>query len=150
MPFDWFKDNAAALKKRALDEVAKYKNADFMQAVIAAVAKMAYADGIVDAKEKQKMIQYFQISEELKVFKQDEVIAAWTSFSGKYDFDLDIGSIESLKAIAKVRSKPDMARAVVRVSLIIANADGNFDDNEKKAAREICAELALDPTEFGL
>ncbi|MDW9481721.1 Tellurite resistance TerB [Sinorhizobium meliloti] len=150
MPLDWLKTNLDAAKKRAREEMTKFKNADFMNAVIAACAKMAYADGIVDPKEKQKMMQFIQFSDELKVFKTDDVIASWNSISGKFDFDLDMGSLEALKTIGKLRSKPDAARAVVRVAIIIANSDGKFDDSEKKAAREICGELGIDATEFGL
>ncbi|MBP2235331.1 tellurite resistance protein TerB [Sinorhizobium kostiense] len=150
MALDWLKSNFDAAKKRAQEEITKFKNADFMNAVIAACAKMAYADGIVDPKEKQKMMQFIQFSDELKVFKTDDVIASWSSISGKFDFDLEMGGIDALKTIGKLRSKPDAARAVVRVAIIIANSDGNFDEHEKKAAREICAELGVDPSEFGL
>lgn len=150
MAFDWLKNNFDAAKKRAQEEITKYKNADFMHAVIAACAKVAYADGVVDPKEKQKMMQYIQVSDELKVFKPEEVIASWNAIAGKFDFDLEIGSTEALKTICKLRSKPDAARTLVRVALIIANSDGNFDVTEKKAAREICSELGIDPTEFEL
>ena len=150
MALDWLKSNFEAAKEAAMNEVAKFKNADFMHAVIAACAKIAYADGIVDPKEKQKMMQFIQHSEELSVFKTEDVIASWNKTSGSFDFDLDFGSLEAMKKIGKLRGKPDAARALVRISIIIANSDGNFDDDEKKAVKEVCAELNVPAEEFDL
>jgi tellurite resistance protein TerB len=147
---DWLKDNIDSAKKAVQAEVSRYKNREFMEAVIAACTKIAYSDGIVDPKEKQKMMQFFQHCEELQVFKTDEVIEAYTKISAKFDFDLDIGNMEAMKTISKLRSKPDAARTLVRLSLIIANADGKFDASEQAAARDICKELNLDPADFNL
>ncbi|MFK5952151.1 MAG: TerB family tellurite resistance protein, partial [Desulfobacterium sp.] len=39
-------------------------------------------------------------------------------------------------------------RAAVQVGVIIGNADGNFDADEKKVVREICQTLDIDPADF--
>jgi len=39
---------------------------------------------------------------------------------------------------------------MVRVCCAIGAADGNFDENEKTAVRNICAELGLNPKDFDL
>jgi tellurite resistance protein TerB len=150
MAWDWITKNVNDIRNKAKEEVAKFKNADFLNAVISACAKMAYADGMVDPKEKQKMMGFIQHSDALQVFDTAVVIDTWQKISNKFDFDLDVGNIEAMKMIGKLKSKPDAARAVIRVSIMIANSDGNFDDNEKKAVVEICNELGVPASEFGL
>jgi tellurite resistance protein TerB len=150
MALEWLKTNFAAAKKAALDEVGKFRNAKFHEGVIAACAKMAYADGIVDPKEKQKMMGFIQNSDVLSVFKIEDSIALWKKWAGKYDNDKDFADMEALQAIGKNKADSGAARTLVRVVILVANSDNNFDANEIRSAIEICRELGLDPAEFNL
>lgn len=150
MVLDWLKTNAAAAKSAIMTEVGKFKNAKFLEGVIAASAKMAYADGMVDPKEKQKMMGIVQNSDVLSVFKTEDVIAMWKKWAAKYDNDKDFADMEALSAIGKNRDDENAARTLVRVAIIVANSDGNFDRNEILAAIDICKELRLDPADFNL
>lgn len=150
MVLDWLKTNAAAAKSAIMTEVGKFKNAKFLEGVIAASAKMAYADGMVDPKEKQKMMGIVQNSDVLSVFKTEDVIAMWKKWAAKYDNDKDFADMEALSAIGKNRDDENAARTLVRVAIIVANSDGNFDRNEIQAAIDICKELRLDPADFNL
>jgi tellurite resistance protein TerB len=150
MALEWLKTNFAAAKKAALDEVGKFKNSNFHEGVIAACAKMAYADGIVDPKEKQKMMGFIQNSDALSVFKIEDSIALWKKWAAKYDNDKDFADMEALVAIGKNKSDIGAARTLVRVVILVANSDGNFDKDEIKTAVVICRELGLDPSEFNL
>lgn len=150
MVLDWLKTNAAAAKSAIMTEVGKFKNAKFLEGVIAASAKMAYADGMVDPKEKQKMMGIVQNSDVLSVFKTEDVIAMWKKWAAKYDNDKDFADMEALSAIGKNRDDENAARTLVRVAIIVANSDGNFDKHEIQAAIDICKELRLDPADFNL
>lgn len=150
MVLDWLKTNAAAAKSAIMTEVGKFKNAKFLEGVIAASAKIAYADGIVDPKEKQKMMGIIQNSDALSVFKTEDVIAMWKKWAAKYDNDKDFADMEALSAIGKNRDDETAARTLVRVAIIVANSDGDFDKNEIQAAIAICKELRLDPADFNL
>jgi tellurite resistance protein TerB len=150
MALEWLKTNLAAAKKAALDEVGKFKNAKFHEGVIAGCAKMAYADGMVDPKEKLKMMGFIQNSEALSVFKIEDSIALWKKWSAKYENDKDFADMEALQVIGKNKADSGAARTLVRVVILVANSDQNFDKDEIKTAIEICRELGLDPTEFGL
>lgn len=150
MVLDWLKTNAAAAKSAIMTEVGKFKNAKFLEGVIAASAKMAYADGMVDPKEKQKMMGIVQNSDVLSVFKTEDVIAMWKKWAAKYDNDKDFADMEALSAIGKNRDDENAARTLVRVAIIVANSDGNFDRSEIQAAIDICKELRLDPADFNL
>jgi tellurite resistance protein TerB len=150
MALEWLKTNFAAAKKAALDEVGKFKNAKFHEGVIAACAKMAYADGIVDPKEKIKMMGFIQSSDVLAVFKMDDNVALWKKWVGKYENDKDFADMEALQVIGKIKPDSGASRTLLRVAILVANADQNFDASEIKAAIEICRELGLDPAEFNL
>ncbi|MDR6553152.1 tellurite resistance TerB family protein [Paenibacillus qinlingensis] len=137
-------------KQGLTDQVKKFKNKDFMDAVVAGCALVAAADGSVDSNEKQKMAGYMSRSEELKVFDMSDVINRFNHFVGNLEFDSMIGKQEALKAIAKFRSKPEVGRVIVGVCSAIGAADGDFDDKEKAVVRDICQSLGLTPGEFGL
>jgi tellurite resistance protein TerB len=131
-------------------EIAKFKNKEFMEACVAGCALVAAADGNIASAEKQKMIKFIQQSDELKVFETKDVIDYFNKVANNFEFDHEIGKAEALKAIGKLRSKPDAARLMVRVCCAIGTADGDFDENEKNIIREICGDLGLATADFGL
>ncbi len=147
---DWLKNNAQAARDRLASEVGKFKNKEFMEAVVAGCALVSAADGDISASEKQKMIGFIQNSDELKVFDLDQVIATFNSVCGKFEFDAAIGRAEALKMAGKLRGKEDAARLMVRVCCAVGSADGHFDESEKAACRSICQELRLNPADFDL
>ena len=147
---NWLKTNTAAARAKMSEEMTKYRNRDFMEAVVAGCALVSAADGTVSGDEKQKMIGYMQASDELKVFKIEDVIAAFNSIVGKFDFDATIGKGEALRKIAKIKGKSGADRLLVRVCCAIGAADGDFDAKERVAVVSICTELGLSPAEFDL
>ena len=150
MALEWLKKNVADARQRVAEEVSKFKNRDFMEATIAAIAIISAADGDISSAEKQKMIKYFESSNELKSFKSADVIAFFKSITDKFEFDASIGKAEALKVIGKLRSNVDAARLLVRVCCVVGASDGNFDSAEKAAAVTICKELNLNPVDFEL
>lgn len=147
---NWLKTNTAAARARMSEEVTKYRNRDFMDAVVAGCAIVAAADGTVSGEEKQKMMGYMQASDELKVFKTADVIASFNDVTAKFDFDATIGRGEALRKIAKIKGKDGADRLLVRVCCAIGAADGDFDAQERAAVVLICNELGLAPAEFDL
>ncbi|SFB35069.1 tellurite resistance TerB family protein [Azotobacter beijerinckii] len=147
---DWLKNNATAAREKLALEVSKFRNREFMEAVVAGCALVAAADGEINSREKQKMIGFIQNSNELKVFDLQEVIKAFTDICLKFEFDAEIGRAEALRTVCKLRGKDDAARLLVRVCCAIGNSDGEFDESERAVCRTICAELGLSPDDFGL
>lgn len=146
----WLKDSASTARQGLMNEVSKFKNREFMEAVVAGCAIVAAADGDVSSQEKQKMIGFMQSSDELKAFRIEDVIKFFNQVSAKFDFDRDIGRAEALKVIGRLKKNEAAARIMVRVCCIIGASDGSFDEAEKKAVRGICTELGLNPADFEL
>ncbi|MGO4532610.1 tellurite resistance TerB family protein [Paenibacillus sp. 2TAF8] len=145
-----FKNWLNSTKQGLEDQVKRFKNKDFMDAVVAGCALVAFADGSVDSSEKNKMAGYINLSQELKVFDMTTVIERFNHYVNNFEFSPEIGKQEALKAIAKFKSKPEVGRVIVGVCSAIGAADGNFDDQERRVVTEICTVLGLNPGEFSL
>ncbi len=143
---DWLKGQTTTAK----DEIKRFKNKNFMEAVVAGCAMVAFADGIVKPEEKAKMAGFIQRDESLKIFDMAKVIDSFEKYVKGFEFDTIIGKGEALKNIGKLKKKSDEARLLVRVCCAIGAADGDFDEDEKNVVKEICFELGLNPDEFGL
>lgn len=135
-------------KNKAMELFQKYKSQDVLEAVVAACALVGTADGRLDQTERQKMIEFVNQSEELRVFDTNKVIQQFNVYVQKMERDPIIGRAEAFKALGRVRTKPEIARLVARYCIAIGYADGHFDQNEQKAVADICYELGLNPNEF--
>ncbi len=147
---EWLKQKASNVQSSLKQEVTRFRNRDFLEAVIAGCALVAYADGHADAAEKQKMMGFLRTSEALSVFEVSEVISLFDKYTQQLDFDHSIGEAAALQAVGKLRSKESESRLLVRVCCAIGASDGNFDDKERQVAARICRELGLNPSEFDL
>ena len=135
-------------KRRAQELFIRFKSQDVMDAVVAACALVGMADGRLDASERQKMLEFVNQSEELRVFDTNKVVQRFNFFVQRIERDQIIGRAEAFKALGKIRSKPEIARLVARYCIAIGYADGHFDENEQQMVRDICGELGLNPAEF--
>lgn len=146
MVLNWLTEQRDKLR----DEVSKFQNRNFMEAVVAACALVAVADGSIDPEEKRKMVGFIQNNDALKAFKMDDVIASFNKITAKLDFDMSIGKAEALAVIAKIKKNDAEARLAVRVASAIAASDGTVDEQEIAVMRTICNELGLNPSDFDL
>ena len=149
LDFNWLKENFEAAKKGIATELTKFNNRSMLEAIVASCTMVAYADGVVTAAEKQKMMKYISSSEALNVFDSADTIAIFQKYAAKFEFDYEIGLGEVLTVVSKFKNKPE-AQLIVRVCCAIGAADGNFDQAEKQVVRKMCQELGLDPQIFNL
>ncbi|AFZ67457.1 tellurite resistance TerB family protein [Deinococcus peraridilitoris] len=144
------KNNVSSLSSNLQTQVSKFKNNDFANASMAVCALIAAADGSIDPAEKQKTAGFIMSSDVLKVFNASELKQKFDGYCQKLEADIDFGRVEVIQAISKLRGKPDQARAVIQVGVIIGGADGHFDELERKALREACNAVGISPSEFDL
>lgn len=147
---NWLKDKSQSVRAGLAAEVAKFKNREFMEAVVAGCAMIAAADGDISREEKQKMMGYVGNAAELKHFDSKKVIEFFNQMTNGFDFDAAIGRAEALKVIGKIKGREDQARMLVRVICVIGASDGDFDEAERAVARQICGDLGLNPADFDL
>jgi tellurite resistance protein TerB len=147
---DWLRNAGQTLRKELDDGVSRFKNRPFMEAVVAGCALVSMADGVIKPEEKRKMHLFLEKSPELRAFKINDVLAFFQEVVGHFDFDFEIGKTEALKIIRKIKDNPEAAAIAVRVCCVIGASDGDFDNEEKAVVAEMCRELNLDPSKFGL
>ena len=132
------------------DQVSRFKSADFAEATMSMCALIAAADGNISADERRKVAGFIASNDSLKVFQPSDLKTRFDKYCDKLSQDYDFGRIEAIQAIGKLRSKPDQARAVIQLGMLIGGADGNFDESEKVQIRDAARAVSLDPAEFGV
>jgi tellurite resistance protein TerB len=126
------------------------KNNNFSEAAMAMCALIAAADGTIDAAERRKVAALITSNDVLSIFSPDELRTRFDHYCDKMSADYDFGKVEALQALGKVKKKDVEARAVIQIGIIIGGADGDFDDDEKKAVKDACHAVGIDPAEFDL
>lgn len=148
--WDNLKDKVASMNSSLQTNIGKFKNAEFANATMAMCGMIAAADGSISGQEKSKIAALITNNEMLKIFPAAELKQKFDHFCDKMTADYDFGKVEAIQAIAKLKSKPDQARAVIQIGIIIGGADGNFDPDEKKAVKEACNAVGIAASEFDL
>lgn len=134
--------------ENARNVVNKYMGKDLTEALVAGSALVAVADGVIDPAEREKLINYFRTSQEMRGININDVDVRFNYYIDRIQRDQMLGKAEALREIGKLASKPDAARLVVRLCCAIGFADGEFAPVEKRVVEEICREVRLDPREF--
>lgn len=147
---NWLKENTTSARAKMSAEVSKFKNRNFMEAVVSGCALVAAADGSIDASEKQKMAGFMERADELKHFDMRQVIEVFNKAVGDFEFDHSIGKATALKSIGKIKGNDEQSRLLVRVVCAIGAADGDFDADERAVVGKIAEELGLNPSDFDL
>jgi len=132
----------------ARNVVSKYMGKDLTEALVAGSALVAMADGVIEPSEREKLIEYFRTSQEMRGINMNEVDSRFNYYVQRIKSDSMMGKAEALRAVGKLASKPEAARLVVRLCCAIGFADGEFAPVEKKIVEEISREVNLDPREF--
>ncbi len=148
--FDQLKARTQEMSTQLKTKTDQFKSKEFANASMAMCALIAAADGSIDATERQKTAGLIMSNDVLSVFPPDELRQKFDFYSDKLSKDYDFGKVEAIATIAKLKSKQDQGRAVIQIGIIIGGADGNFDADEKKAVKEACFAVGIEPSEFDL
>lgn len=144
------KESAMELQSQLVTQVKQYKNQNFADATMAVCALVAAADGTIDSTERKKTAAFISSNDTLAVFDVSQLQQTFNTYCDKLVRDFDFGKVDLLQVVSKLKKTPPQARAAVQVAVIIAGADGDFDNDEKNIIREICRSLDIDPKDFDL
>jgi tellurite resistance protein TerB len=148
--WDRIKESAQTMQAQLEAKKNDLKSGAFRDASMAMCALVAAADGSIDPAERQRVAQLITSNQVLQNFPADDLRQRFDEYLGKLTTDFDFGKVTVLQEIAKVYKKPDEARAVIRIGIVIGGADGDFDATERGVIREACHSLNLSPAEFDL
>ncbi len=126
------------------------KSGAYRDASMAMCALVAAADGQVEPAERQRVEELIVSNEVLQNFPADQLRQRFNQHVDKLVANFELGKSEALQVIAKAAKKPAEARAVIQTGMVIAGADGVFEQSEQYAIREACTALGVPPSEFGV
>jgi tellurite resistance protein TerB len=148
--WDQLKARTQTMNDQLKTKTAQFKSKEFANASMAMCALIAAADGSIEASERQKTAALIVNNDVLAVFPPDELRQKFDWYCDKLNKDFDFGKVEAIATIGKLKSKPEQARAVISIGLIIGAADGNFDNDERRAVRDACFAVGIAPADFDL
>lgn len=121
-----------------------------MDAVVAACALVAQADGWVTAQERKRMIDRMSRSPSVRFFGLHEVTVGFEALNMRFDRDLEDGEAAAEAAVAVLRGQPGPSHLLIDTACSVAEADGGFDAEERDVILRLCRLLDLDPARFDL
>ena len=119
-----------------------------MDALIAACALVAQADGWVTPDERQRTVERMRRSPAVAVFGVQEVLLGFESLNERFDRDLDDGVATAEAAVRRLAGRSGPSRLLVETACAVAEADGGFDAEERDVVLRLCALLDLEPAMF--
>ncbi|MDI1365900.1 MAG: tellurite resistance TerB family protein [bacterium] len=123
---------------------------DQLDALIAACALVAHADGWVTPDERGRMLERMRGLPVLAVFGVDEVLEAFEALDQRFERDPSSAQVEAESAIRRLRGRDAAGRDLVQAACAVAVADGGLDAEERDVLLRICDLLALNPIQFDL
>ncbi len=148
--WDQLKAKTQTMNDQLKTKAGQFKSKEFANASMAMCALIAAADGSIDAAERQKTAALIASNDVLTIFPPAELQQKFDWYCDKLNKDFAFGQVEAIATIGKLKSKPDQGRAVIQIGIIIGGADGNFDADERKAVKDACYALGINPSEFDL
>lgn len=148
--WDRIKESAQSMQAQLEAKKKDLKSGAFRDASMAMCALVAAADGSIDPTERQRVAQLITSNDVLQNFPAEDLRQRFEDYLGKLTADFDFGKVTVLQEIAKAKKKPEEARAVIQIGIVIGGADGDFDATERGVVREACFSLGLAPSDFDL
>jgi tellurite resistance protein TerB len=148
--WDSLKAKTREMNTQLTTKAGQFKNKEFANGSMAMCALIAAADGSIDPAEQSKTAALIRSNSVLTVFPPEELQQKFDWYCSKLAGDFEFGKVEAIATIGKLRSKPDQARAVIQIGIIIGGADGDFDTEERSAVRDACNAVGIPAAEFDL
>lgn len=140
---NWFSEKFAAGKK----EWRKYRNTAFKKASMAIAARIANAHGGVDQSEKDDVAAVIGGIPELADFDPVEMFSLFEGYCTQLAKGA-IGKIVTARDIAGIKGNAGAIAAALQIGLMIANSDGEFQEEEQTEFKQICGDLGVDPKPY--
>lgn len=126
------------------------ENKDFLEAVLAASALVAAADGDIEEAERRKVVSIITNHPTLSKLYQSNVIEATADTMFKRAKEMS-GRQQLARELDDIKSRPNgsqMAEDAYLIALDIAHSDGEIEPAEDAVLKKIAARLGIDTSKF--
>lgn len=148
--WDRIKESASTMQTQLNAKKNDLKSGGFRDASMAMCALVAAADGSIDPSERQRVAGLISTNEVLQNFPADDLRRIFEENCQKLTADFEFGKVSLMQTVGKLEKKPNEARAVIQIGIIIGGADGDFDATERAVVKEACHATGIPPQEFDL
>ena len=148
--WDSLKSKTTEMNGQLKLKAGQFKNKEFAAGSMAMCALIAAADGTIDPSERRKTAALITSNDVLSIFPPSELQEKFNFYCDKLSGDFDFGKVEAIATIGRLKSKPEQARAVIQIGIIIGGADGDFDAKERAAVRDACNAVGIPAADFDL
>lgn len=124
-------------------------DADQFEALVSACALVARADGWVTTEERQRVGERMRTLHALSVFGAEDVIQAFEEAVELLEKDPAAERLAE-DAVRRLRAQPEAAMLVAAAACAVADADGDFDGEERSVLMRLCDLLDLPPGDLRL
>ncbi|WP_196054663.1 tellurite resistance TerB family protein [Nocardia aurantiaca] len=122
----------------------------FRDAALGMCAVLSATDGRIDPAARMRVAQMVGAHEVLCHRSPEDLRNLFEDNCARLIMDPAFGHAYVMAQIAKATEYPEQAAAVVRIGLIVGQADGELGAHALTVIREACQILRLDPNEFGV
>jgi tellurite resistance protein TerB len=126
-------------------ELNRYKQRPFLEAVAAACALVATADGEVSFSERARLDSVIESLSQLRLFDPHEVVDAFDEHVARLA-EVDDGMASMLDAVVAGTRAEGAADLLLRISAVMSRADGRESADEHEAMLHICRAIKLPDT----
>lgn len=126
------------------------QNRDYLEAVCAASALVAYADGELEDTERTKVVSVISNHPTLGKMYQQAIIEQTADAMFKRSKDSS-GRQQLARELDDIKGRaegPRMAEDVYLIALDVANADGQVEPQEAEVLKKVAGRLGVDPSRF--
>ncbi len=129
---------------RFRNELERHRRRPFLEAVSAACALVATADGEVSFSERARLDAVIESLSELRLFDPHEVVNAFDAHVERLTNGGAAGRSDLLGAVAAGTKVDGAADLLLRISVAMSLADGRDSPEERVTIGEICDALGLE------
>ena len=133
-----------AARTSLAEKIERHRNKSFLEAMMSATALLALADREIVLSQRLALDFILENVRELKVFDVHHAVDLFREFGKEVQQDFDKAKDRVLETVARFSGDQQKAMLLVRASILIAKADGDFSEPEQKVVDELCRVLCLE------
>src|ERR1044072_4388842 len=122
-----FLEHLQSLSQQLNAKKSQLMTGELADGAMAICALIAAADGSIDACEKEKTLELITTNEARSIFDPAELTEIFDGYVSRLETNYDLGKVEVVKVISKLSGKPEKARAMIQLGIVIGGGDGMLD-----------------------
>ena len=125
--------------------IARHRNRDFLNAVLAASALATQADGTISLSERYRIDDILASLERLRIYDAHNVARILDRFLTELRKDPETAREVLLRRLERVSEDRKTAELIVRIALSVSDSGGSFNTSKQARVAGICAALGYSP-----